>query len=103
MKRVISFYQKEVIEPGHALIRRILQRGIDRGEIRPMDMNHAVHIVMAPLLYLVMCKHCYATFAEESAQMVPEEFLAAQVDALMNGLGLHQIDNATPDRKAKTE
>ena len=45
-----AFYQKEVIEPGHALIRRILQRGIDRGEIRPMDMNHAVHIVMAPLL-----------------------------------------------------
>lgn len=95
-----AFYQKEVIEPGHALIRRILQRGIDRGEIRPMDMTHAVHIVMAPLLYLVMCKHCYATFADEGSQLVPEEFLAAQVEALMHGLGQYQTDHATPDKKA---
>ena len=27
-----AFYQKEVIAPGHELIRRILQRGMDRGE-----------------------------------------------------------------------
>ena len=98
-----AFYQKEVIEPGHALIRRILQRGIDRGEIRPIDMTQAVHIIMAPLLYLVMCKHCYGTFADESARLVPEEFLATQVDTLLDGLSLRQADNVTPDRKAKPQ
>ena len=98
-----AFYQKEVIEPGHALIRRILQRGIDRGEIRPIDMTQAVHIIMAPLLYLVMCKHCYGTFADESARLVPEEFLATQVDTLLDGLSLRPADNVTPDRKAKPQ
>ena len=98
-----AFYQKEVIEPGHALIRRILQRGIDRGEIRQIDMTLAVHIIMAPLLYLVMCKHCYGTIADESARLVPEEFLATQVDTLLDGLSLRPADNVTPDRKAKPQ
>jgi TetR/AcrR family transcriptional regulator len=98
-----AFYQKEVIEPGHALIRRILQRGIDRGEIRQIDMTQAVHIIMAPLLYLVMCKHCYGTFADASARLVPEEFLATQVDTLLDGLSLRQADNVTPVRKAKPQ
>ena len=40
-----------VIEPGHALIRRILQRGVDRGEFRPMDMKYGVYTVLAPMLF----------------------------------------------------
>lgn len=98
-----AFYQKEVIEPGHALIRRILQRGVDRGEIRPIDMTPVVHTIMAPLLYLVMCKHCYGTFVDEGAKLVPEQFLAMQVDTLLTGLSLRPTDNATPGRKAKSQ
>ncbi len=49
-----TFYQKEVIEPGQALIRFALQRGIDRGDLRPMNIEMVLHSVMAPLLFLVM-------------------------------------------------
>ncbi len=50
------FYQQEVIEPGNVLIRRILQRGVERGEFRPLDLRYAVHTVLAPMLYLVVWK-----------------------------------------------
>jgi TetR/AcrR family transcriptional regulator len=43
------FYQEEVVVPGTELVRRVLQRGIDRGEFRPVDLHHTVHVIMAPL------------------------------------------------------
>ena len=43
-----AFYQQEVIEPGQNLIQRILQRGIDRKEFRPMDLSYAVYSLIAP-------------------------------------------------------
>ncbi|MEY4882778.1 MAG: hypothetical protein RIS34_632 [Pseudomonadota bacterium] len=87
------FYQQEVIEPGHALIRHILQRGVDRGEFRSIDMKYGVHMVMAPLLFLVMWKHSYGAFADGGTQLVPEEFLVAQVETLLHGLNKRQTDN----------
>ena len=39
---IAAFYQQEVIEPGQKLIRRILQRGVDRGEFRVVDMDYAI-------------------------------------------------------------
>jgi TetR/AcrR family transcriptional regulator len=54
---VTAFYQTEVIQPGQALIRRILQRGVDRGEFAVDDMDHAVYSVIAAMVFLVMSKH----------------------------------------------
>src|SRR3954462_10932854 len=34
-----AFYQQEVIRPATQLIRRILQRGVDSGEFRPLDVE----------------------------------------------------------------
>ena len=33
------FYHDEVVTPGTDLVRRVLQRGIDRGEFRAVDMH----------------------------------------------------------------
>src|SRR3954466_6946304 len=33
-----AFYQQEVIRPGTDLVKRILRRGIERGEFRPVDV-----------------------------------------------------------------
>ncbi|MEO7937790.1 MAG: TetR/AcrR family transcriptional regulator [Burkholderiaceae bacterium] len=81
-----AFYQHEVLEPGNALIRRILQRGIERGEFRPIDLKYGVHTVLAPMLYLVVWKHSFGACIPQGNPLVPEEYLAAQVDILLNGL-----------------
>ena len=81
-----AFYQHEVIEPGNALIRRILQRGIERGEFRAMDLQYGVHTVLAPMLYLIVWKHSFGACIPQGSPLVPEDYLAAQVDILLNGL-----------------
>lgn len=80
-----TFYQHEVIEPGNALIARILQRGVTRGEFRPMDLKYGVYMVQAPLLFLAMWKHSLGSCCDPLAQIEPEKCLATQLDLLLFG------------------
>ena len=54
---IAAFYQQEVIKPGQDLIRRILQRGVDKGEFEIRDMDYAIFSITAPMIYLTMMKH----------------------------------------------
>ena len=84
------FYQQEVIQPAHLLIRRILQRGVDRGEFAPLDMKYAVFTVLAPMIFLQLLVHsnnaCYDP--AEATELVPEEYLASQLQIILAGLCL---------------
>jgi TetR/AcrR family transcriptional regulator len=79
------FYQNEVIQPGNALIERILKRGISRGEFRPMDLKYGVFMVSAPLLFLSMWQHSLQTCCDSLEQLVPEKYLETQLDTLLYG------------------
>ena len=81
-----EFYKAEVIRPGNLLIQRMIQRGIDRGEFRPMDAKKAVYVVMAPLLFLALWTHSFGALGEACEHLNPEEFLATQLDTLLQGL-----------------
>lgn len=83
-----AFYQHEVIQPAHVLIRRILQRGVDRGEFAPMDLKYGVYVVLAPMFFLQLLMHSRIACIDdaEASQLVPEEFLAAQVQTILDGL-----------------
>jgi AcrR family transcriptional regulator len=81
-----AFYQQEVIQPGHELIRRMMQRGIDRGEFRPMDLDYAVYSVIAPMIFLILSKHSTGTCADASLPGNAEKFLTTQIDNILHGL-----------------
>ncbi len=81
-----AFYQQEVIQPGNGLIRRIMQRGIDRGEFRPMDLDYAVYSVIAPMIFLILSKHSAGTCADASLPGNAEKFITTQVDNILYGL-----------------
>ncbi|RYF14713.1 MAG: TetR/AcrR family transcriptional regulator [Comamonadaceae bacterium] len=81
-----AFYQQEVIRPANDLIRRILQRGIDRGEFRPMDIEYAVFSIVAPMVFLIMMKHSLGACAPQDYPLDPERYLQAQLDTLLHGL-----------------
>ncbi len=85
-----AFYQQEVMQPAHELIRRILQRGVDRGEFAPMNMKYTVYAVLAPMLFLQLMMHASQACCDsaDALQLVPEEYLAAQVQTLLEGLRL---------------
>jgi AcrR family transcriptional regulator len=81
-----SYYQNEVMVPGQALIRRILQRGVDRGEFRVSDMDYAIYSVIAPMIFLMMNKHSLGTCVPAQQALDPLRFIAMQTDVLLHGL-----------------
>jgi len=82
---IANFYHTEVIQPGMALIRRILQRGIDSGEFRQLDLEQAVHMVYAPLIFLMMWKNSMG-LCNAGTPIDPERFIEMQVDVLLYGM-----------------
>lgn len=85
---IAAFYQHEVIGPGHALIRRIFQRGIDRGEFRAMDLDYAVYSVVAPMIFLVLSKHSMDVCIPDHVELDPKKYIASQLSTLLHGLCL---------------
>ena len=83
---IASYYQQEVIEPGQTLIRRILQRGIDRGEFRSMDLDYAVYSIIAPVIFLMIAKHSEGVCCSRTFELDPEKYIASQVDTILYGV-----------------
>lgn len=83
---IASFYQHEVIDPGRALLKRVLQRGIDRGDFRPMDLDSAVYSLIAPMIFLLMWKHSMAPCCPPADRLDPQAFLGTQVGLLLDGM-----------------
>jgi TetR/AcrR family transcriptional regulator len=80
------FFQEEVVQPGHAMIRSVLERGIARGEFRPVDVDLTVQSVIAPLLFLVTWKHSMAPCCPSDQRIDPETFIQHHADLLLRGL-----------------
>ena len=82
---VAMFYHQEVIVPGQDLIRRMLQRGIDRGEFQVRDIDYAIYSLIAPMTFLIMMKHSIGACVAQGYPLDPERYIAAQIDTMLNG------------------
>ncbi len=80
------FYEQEVILPGEALIRRVFERGMASGEFRRVDMQYAPYLVLAPVLFLSMARHCAGPWSKEASPLDPLAFIHLHVDTLLAGL-----------------
>ena len=55
---IARFFNDEVALPTHEVIRRLVQRGIERGEFRqPCDLGTATHLVISPLMLKLVWNH----------------------------------------------
>jgi AcrR family transcriptional regulator len=82
---IAQFYVDEVIVPSHAMLAQMLRRGIERGEFRPVDVTEVVHVLVAPLLFLVMNKHSLGACAVDGMPD-PKRLIEAQIDLALHGL-----------------
>ncbi len=92
-----TFFQHEVIEPAHDLIRRILLRGAARGEFGPVDPEYGVYAVLAPMLFLQLLVHantsCFHT--DGARPLNPHQYLTNQVQTLLDGLRLRPTSSSS--------
>ena len=78
------FYNDEFIERNQALLRRVLQEGIDRGEFRPMDVIQAARFLVAPMMFATVWRHAF-----EHAVGTPgtlEEYFDTALGIMLAGL-----------------
>lgn len=81
---VAKFYHDEVICRGNAMIARVLERGVARGEFRAIDPVLAVSIVAAPMIMLMMWKHSFCSCGVEPVS--PQDYLKVYTDLFLHGL-----------------
>jgi AcrR family transcriptional regulator len=93
---IAAFYQQEVIRPANQLIRRILQRGVERGEFRPLDLEYTVFGIVAPMMHLTMMKHSLGACAPHDYPLDPLRYIETQVENLLHGLVVRPAPKERP-------
>ena len=83
---ITRFYQREVVEPVQQLVRRILERGMERGEFRRLNLDNAVFVVQAPMMFLMLWKHSFGICMPDALGITPQTYIDTQVDNLLHGL-----------------
>ena len=82
---VAQFYVDEVITPSNEMLAMVIQRGIDCGEFRPVDVPEVVHALVGPLVFLVLNKHslgaCSITYV-----LQPRVVITTLIDLVLRGL-----------------
>ena len=81
-----QFYFDEVIQPGNDLVRRLLVRGMQRGEFRVLNLDAAVHLVTTPMFSYIQWRYSIGMRFPDSLGVSSETFFDIHVDNLLRGL-----------------
>jgi AcrR family transcriptional regulator len=82
---VAQFYVDEVVTPSNQMLAQVIQRGIDRGEFRGVNVPEVVHALVGPLIFLVLNKHSLGA-CSISFLLQPRLVITALIDMVLNGL-----------------
>ena len=80
-----AFYMDEVITLGRALFTRVLQRGIDAGELRQVNLFETVHLLIFPMLMMCLHRHSLGPCHMPIRELDPHSFIDTHVDIVVNG------------------
>lgn len=82
-----QFYGAEVIVPADRLFTTVLERGIARGEFRPVPLHEAVHALIAPLIFMALHQHSLgACPVHDNLEIDPLQVLRVHLDLVLRGL-----------------
>ena len=82
---IAQFYADEVIAPSNLMVARMVQRGIDTGEFRTVDVPRVVSVMIGPLVFLAMNKHSLGA-CSLNYLLDPNAVIEAQIDLVLHGL-----------------
>jgi hypothetical protein len=82
---IAQFYVDEVVGPSNQMLMQVIQRGVDRGEFRAVNVRETMQALVGPLVFLALNKHslgaCSAAFL-----LQPKAVIEALIDLALNGL-----------------
>jgi AcrR family transcriptional regulator len=81
---IARFYADEVIKRAIPLLTRIIERGIARGEFRPLEPTSVIPLLGAPFLMMVLWKHSLGRHTDMTID--PKAVLETHLDILLRGL-----------------
>lgn len=81
---VARCFSDTIVLRGRQMIRRVLEGGIARGEFRPVALEAAIEVIMAPMLMLVVWNN--APLRSCGTHCPPEHYISIHLDMLLNGL-----------------
>ena len=82
--QLARMYADLVLRRAFGLMRRILERGVARGEFRPMDVEATVPLVVAPVLLLGVWKHSFGVHTDLALDR--RRVLDAHCETMLRGL-----------------
>jgi AcrR family transcriptional regulator len=91
------FYVDEVVNPSHDLLGALVERGIEQGEFRQVNVDATVHMLIAPLMHMMLHQHSFGEQGLCSLTMTAAQMLEAQMSLLLRGL------LAAPNNKDNSE
>ena len=78
------FYNDEFFDRGQALLRKVIQRGVERGEFRKLDVDQAARVVVAPLLFAAVWRHTFEPVASSPIEL--NEYFTTSLEIMLAGL-----------------
>ncbi len=82
-----QFYSDEVMMPADRLFCSAVQRGIDRGEFRPLPLHEVAHALVAPLIFMAIQRHSFGACPVRGLEPVdPLAGLNIHLDLMLRGL-----------------
>lgn len=82
---LVQFHNEEVVDRGRDLIASVLERGMARGEFRPVDAAVMTQVLIAPVLMLMMWTRSFIP-ACEMPPIDPRAFMDTFLDTSLRGL-----------------
>jgi len=86
------FYYEEVILRGFAVTSAILERGVEQGEFRELDIDPTARALIGPLLLLMLWRHSFQF--HESEPLDAQRYLDSYISLVVEGLRLKLPEQA---------
>jgi AcrR family transcriptional regulator len=78
------FYNDEFFDRGQALLRKVIEKGVDSGEFRKVDVEQAARVVVSPLLFAAVWRHTFEPVV--SAPIELDEYFNTSLEIMLAGL-----------------
>jgi TetR/AcrR family transcriptional regulator len=81
---VATYYREHVLASAQALLHKVLQRGVDRGEFEAIDVHMAALSLMSAMQFVLMWRHAMSGTGP-GPDFDPRGFLMAHLETVLRG------------------